>query len=355
MVDRRFFINALLPSVLFCGLVVTVVFAGTQGVGAAVQAWNAAPADVKTLQVSGFVAAVGLLASGLASQRTNVLRWFEGYWSSPAGLVLARIGRRYHRRRHARLGALVVNGDPHAYETVYLRYPPVTQPEQVMPTRLGNLLKNAELYPYAQYSIDAVLTWPRLYQLLPERFLATFSVAKADLDLMLGLSALSALFGAGSAVYLLVVGGPWSLYLACLWGSALAAYLTYRSALANAEIYAQQVRVAFDLYRDELRERLGDQPPRDDVDERDYWQRLCLFWYRGIPRDHATNPEADSWEKQPRLRTRVLPTSSGEAGKPSPRRDAETNTRRPRFALSLSTWSMVIAVLFGALGVLLLG
>jgi hypothetical protein len=355
VVDRRFFLSALLPGVLACGLAVIVFVAGRQGLGAAVREWGAASVGVRTLQVSGFLTAVALTAAGLASQRMSVLRWFEGYWTSRVGRWLAGIGRRHHRRRHARLGALVGTGDLAAYETVYLGYPPLTQPDQVMPTRLGNVLKNAELYPYTRYSIDAVLAWPRLYHLLPERFLATFSAAKADLDLMLGLSVLSILFGTASTTYVLVVGGPWSLCLACLGGSALVAYLTYRSALANAVVYGHQVRVAFDLYRDEVRKQLGDPPSHDDADEREYWQRLCLFWYRGIPRDHATtSTEAGAWEKLSRLWGGALPMRNAEASTPSPPDGTQTNTAPSGFAPSLSALTGMIMLVVGALSTVLL-
>lgn len=355
--DRRFFINALLPCVLFCGLALLVVLGAEHDLGNMTATWHNSPAGVKALQAMAFLATASLLACGLASQRTTILRWFEGYWTTAIGRGPARIGRRHHCYRHFRLGEQVDEGDTVAYETVYLWYPPLTQPGQVMPTRLGNVLKSAELYPYTRYSIDAVLTWPRLYHHLPERFLSTFSSAKADLDLMLGLCALAALFGAGAATYLAVVGGPVWMFLACLWGSAAVAHLTYRSALSNAVIYGHQVRIAFDLYRDELRQHLGDRPPRDEADERDYWLRLCLLWYRGIPRDHAVLPaEADSWEKLSRLWHRVAPPRRADT-KPSPDGSAEPSTdptAKSRFTLSLSTIATVTVVLFGVVGALVL-
>jgi hypothetical protein len=331
VVDRRFFLSALLPSGLFCALVVAVGTAGQDGLADAVEAWDGTPASTKWLQIGAFVAAVGLTAGALASLRTSVLRWFEGYWTSAPGRLVASLGRAHHARRHRALSALVADGAVDAYETVSQDYPPVTQPDQVMPTRLGNVLRSAELYPHDRYAIDAVLVWPRLYHVLPERFVETFSAARSDVDVMLALSALSTVFGVGSAAYVLAVGGSSTLYLGSLWGSALVAHLTYRSALRNASTYGLQVRAAFDLYRGELRSHLGDDPPADDVAERAYWERLCLFWYRGVPRDFAAPEPADT-------PSRTSAASGGAAWT----------------VLSLTTWAALAVLATGAGGALLL-
>ena len=61
----------------------------------------------------------------------------------------------------------------------------------VMPTKLGNILRAAELYPLLRYNVDAVVTWPRLQSLLPEEFASGLRDAKASVDLLLNLTSTS--------------------------------------------------------------------------------------------------------------------------------------------------------------------
>ena len=42
-------------------------------------------------------------------------------------------------------------------------------PEDVLPTRLGNVLRAAELYPLHRYGIDIAVLWTRLTMLLPDQ------------------------------------------------------------------------------------------------------------------------------------------------------------------------------------------
>ena len=51
-----------------------------------------------------------------------------------------------------------------------------------MPTRLGNILRAAESYPHDRYGADAVLTWPRLFPLLPDRLTASLTAARAEIE-----------------------------------------------------------------------------------------------------------------------------------------------------------------------------
>ncbi|NET72314.1 MAG: hypothetical protein F6K62_15675 [Sphaerospermopsis sp. SIO1G2] len=167
-------------------------------------------------------------------------------------------------------------------ESIYLYYPPLTVlEEEVMPTRLGNILKNAELYPLSRYKIDTVLIWPRLYSLLPQDFKQILERARSSLELMVTISALSGMFAIFSSVYLLVVKASGFLFLGCFWGGLLLAWFSYQGALGNAIVYAQQIKVAFDLYRNELLRQMLFPLPETHQEEQELWEEVCRFIYTG--------------------------------------------------------------------------
>lgn len=164
-------------------------------------------------------------------------------------------------------------------EAIYLYYPKPAYSDQVMPTRLGNILKNSELYPLDRYGIDPVLVWPRLYHLLPERFIQVVVEARSSLDFMLAISTLSILFALASGVILLSVKAAGWLFLVCFWGGSLAALLAYKGALGNALMYAEQQKVAFDLYRNELLKQMRLKLPATPQKENEQWHEIRELIY----------------------------------------------------------------------------
>jgi hypothetical protein len=220
------------------------------------------------------VAVTGLLAILVSAATPEILRLVEGYWLTPPFRLLACCGRRHHQRRLADLPR-----DPDGYRAIHMRYPLPTQPGEVMPTRLGNILRSAELYPRDRYGIDTAVTWPRLYQVLPDRQVAQISVARGAVDLLVTTSALATLFALISGGYLLAIETRWWRFLLCFWAADTVAWLSYLGALAAAVTYGQLIRTAFDVYRGELLTQLGltEQPG--------LWPRLAQLWYRGIPLD----------------------------------------------------------------------
>ncbi|WP_328490315.1 hypothetical protein [Streptomyces zaomyceticus] len=196
---RRFVRVALLPALVFCSLLVVVALVGGARPPAAdLRVWKAQPVEVKALLVGGFLTAVLLVAAVLESAQSTLLRCAEGYWGRLADRSLGRFGRRCHRQRLLRT----------ADGSAQLLYPPRSRPHEVRPTRLGNILTAAELYPRLRYGIDAVLVWPRLFPLLPEGLLCALATARADLSALLVRAALSCAFAALGAGYVLVGGGP---------------------------------------------------------------------------------------------------------------------------------------------------
>jgi len=235
------------------------------------------------------------LALILHSFHTPLVRWFEGYpWQET---WLGRGRRRLYQRELEGLQA--------RYEGYYEllrklgRSHPASEevkrvwnrtgrrlmeelPERtdlVLPTRLGNLIRSFERYPDRQYGMEAIHLWPRLIAVVEESYAKAIEEAETSLALLLHLSFLSLVLGAG----LLVTGGvspPSSLWLQVVLPAALlglAAWLLYRLALSSAAGWGALIRGAFDLYRWRLLEHLGfEQRPADPDEERELWGAISL-------------------------------------------------------------------------------
>ncbi|MBM7775587.1 hypothetical protein JOD54_005791 [Actinokineospora baliensis] len=245
--DRRFLVNALLPTLATLGGLGAVVVGSLSNPGQVLLTWNKLDGTVRVLVGTGIVVVAVLLAAVVAGRAHSLIRAYEGIWSGRLGRATARWTARWRRR-----------------ET---------------PTRLGDILRDAEVHPAERYGLDAVVTWPRLYPLLPDKLIASLVAARAELEFQLTISALACTFAVASGAYLTAVHSGPAAVLACYWGGLLLAWGSYRSSLAPARLYAGQVKVAFDLYRQALLTHLA--LPVDD--ERAQWQRLGQFWHRNIP------------------------------------------------------------------------
>ncbi len=298
--DRRFLINAFFPSFIFWGLCIVVVIAGRGELASAANAWTQQNTAFQISTIVGFISLVTFFSSILVSNLTTIVRLYEGYWNFPLNRYLKNISTSWYQDRLKELGERL-DQDPSCYDEIYLNYPPPSRLEQVMPTRFGNILKNAELYPLLRYKIDAVLIWPRLYHLFPERLLQTLAEARSSFEFMLVISFLGGAFALLSSIYLLIVGGTWWLFLLCFWEGLLIAWFAYEAALGSARLYAQQVKAAFDLYRNELLIQMRLPLPTNPKEEREQWQAIGQFLYRNLPGSlKYTNAEADSsGQKQP--------------------------------------------------------
>ncbi|MGM1064552.1 hypothetical protein [Saccharothrix sp. Mg75] len=284
--DRRFLLNALLPTLITLGALGAVVVSTLTDPAKALRTWNTLDGTVKALAGTGVVVVAVLLAALVSGRAQSLIRCCEGLWPGRLGRVLVLPGTHRHRRRARRLG----------FERGAADYP--ADPADVLPTRLGNILRSAESYPSERYGADAVLTWPRLFPLLPDRLTASLVAARAEVEFQVTVSAHAAFFAVAAGGWLAVTGGPTWLFLTCYWGAAAVAWATYRGALAPARLYGDQVRVAFDLYRNELLTVLG-------VEGDEQWQRLNQFWYRNIPLDTPLLPEPAD-----RSEVRALPSVS---------------------------------------------
>ncbi|MFF7357202.1 hypothetical protein ACFZA1_31905 [Streptomyces filipinensis] len=141
------------------------------------------------------------------------MRIVEGYWPtrlSPITRLCVRQQRK-KRQRFSEAGALRP-GEPAPAQVqaigqagwqLRLRFPP---DDQMMPSALGNALSAMEYRAGSAYGWDAIVTWPRLHPLLPERVRATVDDRGDALDAAVRLCA-TGLVSAAAALALLALCG----------------------------------------------------------------------------------------------------------------------------------------------------
>ncbi|HVR99222.1 MAG TPA: hypothetical protein VMW27_21560 [Thermoanaerobaculia bacterium] len=178
-------------------------------------------------------------------------------------------------------------GEADALRAVFQKFP---KPSSVLPTELGNLIRSFENYPERQYGMSAIALWPRLIDVLDNRYAEAIDAAKAGLDFMLNSATLSWLL----ALFLLVTGLVYPAPLAAS-GSAgvwlteivllvLLALWLYKQSLEQANTWGDLVRGAFDLYRGKLLEKLGyTKQPKTVDDERRLWWAISSRLISGDP------------------------------------------------------------------------
>lgn len=279
--EQRFVVNALMPAIVFWTAVVMAI-ASALSWKRVVAWWDGLAGAQLGLYTVGAAALLVFSGAILASQAGRITRLYEGYWGSrPPGSWLRRIGIRLQTNAFSRLRL----EDDRDFERRYRLYP--RRKEDLLPTRLGNVLKGAEAYPAddERYAMDAVFFWPRLYAVLPDPMRQTLGSARSSLDLLLTTSLLGLLYAVIAGVTLLGTRSwDWRLWGAEVGGGLIVGLLAYRSALSSATVYTELVRSAFDLYRRDLLKQFGFPPPPTLEAERTLWRNLGHQLYRrGAP------------------------------------------------------------------------
>ncbi len=282
LLNNRFLLNAFFPSLVFWGLILIIYLIGQHNLVATYITWNQLDANFKFIQIVGFLGWVTFFSFLLASFWNGIVRFYEGYWNFPGHKFLEDITKGWYEEQLKELNR-ELEKDPNnpCIEQIYYYYPPTLELKHIMPTRLGNILRNAELYPSLHYGLEPIVIWPRLYHLLPERFVQAIAQAKSDLDFMLVISTLSFAFAIFSFVYLIYVQASWLLFAASFFGGYIIAWFAYLSALEHAFVYAQMLKSGFDLYRNELLKQMSLQLPINNNEEYQKWEQLTQFIFRG--------------------------------------------------------------------------
>lgn len=149
-----------------------------------------------------------------------------------------------------------------------------SDPNDIMPTRLGNILRAAERHSLKRYGLDAIVCWQRLWLVMPDTARKEIGTARTNLDTTIR----AFIWGA-----LLVVWAWWGGWLipisialatVVMWGS-------YKQALQVANIYGDLIESAFDLYRMDLYDALNLPRPANSDEEIASGKRLTQYLYRG--------------------------------------------------------------------------
>jgi len=163
----------------------------------------------------------------------------------------------------------------------------------VLPTKLGNVMRAYERYSDVVYGMEAIALWPRIFMVIPEEARTLFREGEAlfqfDLNALV----------AGSVsfvVYFTIVavavqsGNPDELLIALRWSlipviSALLAWFGWWQLPVAAGQRGEQVKAVFDLYRDKFAEALGLELPTAHKDEVSMWVLVSRRMTYGLSED----------------------------------------------------------------------
>jgi hypothetical protein len=179
--------------------------------------------------------------------------------------------------------------------------------ENLLPTRLGNIIRASEIYPMEKYSIPGVILWPRLLQLLPKGLKDQIEEEFNKLTFTLNSSLLSYLIG-------LLACGVGIIRLPCQIGIHIAAchpirpanffergfnniapleyiyigllflvggYILYCVSIPIAQSFGSLIRTSYDLYRFELLRKLNHRLPKTIAEEKGFWQKITEYMIAG--------------------------------------------------------------------------
>lgn len=289
-IGRYFTVVSLVPSSVLSAYVVVLIRSGAWA-GDEVHLDNIGR-DTSVKDALIWSVGTVLLALALHPLQFSLIQLFEGYWgTSRLGRRLALTGIRRHRRLALHLRDLALDsGQAIKFDAGNLpaadgrkapdtqiaavwtsreagrergAYPPRLQ--DVMPTRLGNVLRRYEFAAGSFYKLNSITIVPRVLQVADPRDVGYVQNQRIQLELAIRMSALSLVATASTCAFMW--RHEWYLLLAL--GPYAVAYLSYRGAVVIAHEYGTAIAVLLELNRFALYERLRLSLPSDIQSERE--------------------------------------------------------------------------------------
>lgn len=218
-----------------------------------------ADAATATLLAAAAAGAIAVVASSalVARLTTPVLRILEGYWRGLLAPAAQHGIGRWARKCKTLETAAIYSGqelrdglsekgeqprrpkDPEAGTAAQLKLRHLPAHDELMPTRIGNIIRAGERRPAHWYGLDAVVVWPLLWLVLPAQVRADISRARTALD-----QTVAAFIWAVLSISLGIWWWP-----ALIVGAVLAVLIWATWIPASAQTYAILIAATFDTHR----------------------------------------------------------------------------------------------------------
>jgi hypothetical protein len=205
------------------------------------------------MNIALLLAAALLVSLILYPFQLSMVRILEGYaWETTRfGDALSAVGVELQRRRLERLQNVAyrtaITPDEKRRQRVALSrlaaFP--SDPERLLPTRLGNALRAAEDRAGQRYGLDTNTMMPRLYPYLSTTLTEALTDQRNHLDIAVRLH-ITLLLGTLISGSMLAGDGWW---ITVPIATAVLAWVAYRAAVQAAVSYGRMLYVAFDLHR----------------------------------------------------------------------------------------------------------
>jgi len=294
-VGRYFSVISVVPSSLYVTFVYLLIASGSWQHS---PNWSQAFTSLRHLNVGG-IAALALFSIGLGviihPIQFAIVQFFEGYWGTGRIVQVIRSQRilRYQRLcdelddKLNRTGNQLVEWKKKGVEPTFatprrsrrdevLRVRDTTFPrdlEQVMPTRLGNVLRRAEAQAGSQYGMDALQVVSHLLLIAPANHVDYVNDQRSQLDLAVRMTFISVAASATALLFLWPYGF-WALVAIIPYALA---YLSYKGSVVAGSHYGSALEDLINLDRFTLYEQLHLKHPTDTKEERETNKKMALL------------------------------------------------------------------------------
>jgi hypothetical protein len=159
--------------------------------------------------------------------------------------------------------------------------------ERMMPTRLGNILKKAEVSSREKYGLNMVATWDRLWLVVSDGVRNEVNSTRAVLDEKVLVFIWS---------LLIVLWGFWLWWMPII--SVIGAIVTYRAIIHAAMAYGDRIEALYDVQRLALYQAVRWPLPQNPIEEIAAGRALSRYFLRAarttLPRFVDPNKKADA-------------------------------------------------------------